>query len=153
MANVLKYKPEYCQQLIDYFKNIKQGEATEVEYYQDGEIKREKGSAPVYPTFEMFATMIGVNHSTIYDWEKSYPEFNEAMEFGRSVQKSMLQQLALSKTYDGNFAKYLLTVRWKKEFGEVHDLKVEGGLDIVVSYGKDKKEEVPALAEDEGTDE
>ena len=47
-----KYKPEYCQMLIDHM-----------------------GSGLSY---ESFAAVIKVNRDTIYAWEKEYPDFSDA---------------------------------------------------------------------------
>ena len=154
MAGIKKYTDDMGEKLIKYFYDLKRGESTETEYFADGEVKREKPGAPIYPTFEMFARSIGVDNSSLYLWEKEYPKFKEAMDMGRDAQKAWLQQLGLSKVFDPNMAKYLLSVRWRDEFGEVQ--KVEGGLglDIVVNYGKKKEEPVPEETnKDEGVSE
>jgi len=56
-----KYKPEYCEKLI--------------EHMSEG------------LSYEAFAALIGVHRSILYDWEKSHPEFSEAKDvgFGKSL--------------------------------------------------------------------
>jgi len=131
-----KYKPEFCDALYKFFYELRKGEALETEYFPDGEVKRERLAPPVFPTFEMFARSIDVDNSSFYKWEKKYPAFKRAMDAGRAAQKAWLQQMGLSKEFDPQFAKFLLSVRFKDEFGEVQRVEGDFGLDIVVNYGK-----------------
>lgn len=61
MARPTKYKPEYCEQLIEH---MSQG----------------------YP-LDTFAALIHVNIDTLYAWRDAHPEFSEAIKDGRA--KSM----------------------------------------------------------------
>lgn len=64
MARPTKYKPEYCEQLVDHMKQLH--------------------------SFESFAANIGTHRDTLYEWCKQYPEFSDARKQGRAVlQKGM----------------------------------------------------------------
>lgn len=54
MANHLKYKPEFCQALIEHMKSGL--------------------------SFETFAAIAKVHRDTLYQWVKEYPEFKEAKD-------------------------------------------------------------------------
>ena len=59
-----KYKPEYCEMLIEHMKQLH--------------------------SFETFAVDIGVNRDTLYEWCKNHPEFSDAKKLGRlTLQKGM----------------------------------------------------------------
>jgi hypothetical protein len=56
MGRPTKYKPEYCDKLIEHLK--------------DG------------LSFEAFAGVIGVNQDSIHEWAKKHPKFSEAKKIG-----------------------------------------------------------------------
>lgn len=55
-----KYKPEYCEQLIEHMK---------------------EGLG-----YEIFAAVIGVCDDTLREWEKKHPDFSVAKKRGRALQ-------------------------------------------------------------------
>ncbi|MBO5480612.1 MAG: hypothetical protein J6A63_05460, partial [Clostridia bacterium] len=59
----VKYKDEFCEMLIEYFREQESKVIYEEEYYKDGTLKARKPKfilPPKYPTFEAFAVSIGV---------------------------------------------------------------------------------------------
>ena len=65
-----KYKPEYCEQLIEH---CKQG-----------------------LSFEAFAGSIPVHKDTIYEWAKKYPEFDEAKRTGAALSLLFWEKLGVA---------------------------------------------------------
>lgn len=65
-----KYKPEYCQKLIDFM-----------------------GTGMPYDTF---AAEIEVSKDVLYDWEKKYPEFLHAKKVARAKQYKTLVKLGMA---------------------------------------------------------
>lgn len=61
------------------------------------------------PTIEGLAIALGVNKSTIYEWEKSYEVFSDALDELRSEQKNRLIQCGLSGDYNPLIAKLVLS--------------------------------------------
>ncbi len=65
-----KYKPEFCQLLIDH---------------------RAKGLS-----YESFAGTIGAGRSVLYDWEKAHPAFLDAKKVAKEANLLTLEKVGLS---------------------------------------------------------
>lgn len=61
------------------------------------------------PTIEGFARFIGVNKSSLYEWEKIYPQFSDALDIIRTEQKERLINSGLSGDYNSTIAKLILS--------------------------------------------
>lgn len=61
------------------------------------------------PTVEGFARFIGVNKSSLYEWERLYPDFSDALEDIRREQKERLINSGLSGDYNSTIAKLVLS--------------------------------------------
>lgn len=79
-----KYKPEYCQVMIDYFRD---------------------DTIP-FPTFELFAASIGVINNTLLNWADKYSQFKNIYEQCKEIQKGKLLQGAMTDKYNAQFAKF-----------------------------------------------
>lgn len=80
-----KYKPEYCERIIDYFLTQKP-----------------------FATFELFAAEeIGVNSSTLLNWCNKYARFRDAYARAKSIQLGRLKILAATNQCDSNFVKFM----------------------------------------------
>lgn len=84
--------------------------------HQDEEVEKEKKEGWVtystkvkLPTIEGFARYIGVNKSTLYEWESNYPEFSNALEEIRVEQKERLINMGLAGEYNSTIAKLILS--------------------------------------------
>lgn len=104
MGRPTKYKPEYCQQLIEFF-DIEPFEKIELPHYQkDGvTIKwRDYKLIPArMPTLRKFAKKIDVHVFRVYCWidEKSptyHKEFSDAFTCAKEIRKDWLIDLGLS---------------------------------------------------------
>jgi len=99
-----KYKPEYCQELIEFFDR---------EPYRplvvDGVALTDKNGRAVFtpcefPTFERFAYKIGVHRETLRNWCDKYPDFFAAYKKAEMLQKDILIQNGLMGQYEKTFA-------------------------------------------------
>jgi len=61
------------------------------------------------PTLEGFAVFIGVNKTTLYEWEKDHEEFSNALDLIRSEQQERLINNGLAGTYNSTIAKLILS--------------------------------------------
>lgn len=109
------YKREYCQQIIDHFTRPTQKAVYKREYYKDGVLKAE---IPIIipeemPTFQGFASKLGIHHSTLSYWCEHYPEFSACYALAKQYQEHMILVNGMSKLYDPNFAKFLLMNRFE----------------------------------------
>lgn len=106
-----KYKPEYCDKIIEYFSNVEREVIYEEFYFPDGTLKGKKPVQilpPKLPTMEGFAESIGVINNTLLNWCKDYPQFENAYARAKQIQKDIIMTNGAQKQYDSNFSKFLL---------------------------------------------
>lgn len=108
-----KYKPEYCQEAIKYFKRIPY-EPVMITSPETGEEVPmiNKFGNPVLmpcplPTIEGFANELGVVTTTIDSWREKHPAFKGAIIYGKQLQKDILVQNGLMGNYEKTFAKFV----------------------------------------------
>ena len=85
-----KYKPEYCQQIIEFFDQPMI------------DAKTEEAHDPIY--LSAFARNIGVVHDTLIEWTSRYPAFSEAYSEAKQLQKEMIITNAMQGRYNPSFA-------------------------------------------------
>ncbi len=99
-----KYKPEYCQKLIDH---MAQG-----------------------LSFESFAGLIDVCLDTLYEWEKKYPEFSETKKRGRRKQAIFWEgagrDAALGKIENFNATAFVWMTKNMLGWREKQDVELSG---------------------------
>lgn len=97
---------EYLDSKQDDYKVIKKP-------YIDKEGKEREAADIVFsvqlPTHEGFALMLGVNSSTLYEWEKEHPEFSKSLEKIKDVQRERLINQGLAENYNSTIAKLILS--------------------------------------------
>jgi len=127
-----KYRPEYCQAIIDYFTVQPQQTVYKRTYYADGTLKSED---PVVlpeqlPTFEKFADSIGVHKDTMYQWGKDYIEFSDSLSRAKQLQEYIWLVNGMSNLYNAQFAQFFgKNCLGYKDKTEV-DANLSGGLSI-----------------------
>lgn len=84
-----KYKPKYCQAIIDYF---------------DRPILNILGNANDPPFFLNFCLSIEINQDTMHEWISKHPKFSEAYKIAKEKQKEFIITNALQNRYNGGFA-------------------------------------------------
>ena len=84
-----KYKPEYCQAIIDYF---------------DRPVLNILGNANDPPFFLNFCLSIGINQDTMHEWIPKHPDFSEAYKIAKEKQKEFIIINALQNRYNAGFA-------------------------------------------------
>ena len=120
-----KYKPEYCQQLIDYFS------IEPLKIVAEQKIIGTEGGKYVsrrlpqrFPWFEGFARKIGVHRNTLKNWCAEHPEFAEAYDTAKDLQREFIVDVALSGAAPPSFAIFTMknVCGWRDE----RDLKLRG---------------------------
>jgi uncharacterized short protein YbdD (DUF466 family) len=103
------YRPEYCDQVLDYFEFAPQTRNEMVGVQKHANYVNQHGyNAPrmttgfkreevrricaAMPTWERFATSIGVSTFTVRYWRSKYPDFEEACRICEQIQRDFLQQ-------------------------------------------------------------
>lgn len=128
-----KYKPEYCQQLIDYFsieplEIIREQETIGT----DGDKYISRRLPQRFPWFEGFARKIGVHRNTLKNWCNEYPEFAEAYETAKDLQREFLVDIGLSGATSASFAIFTMknVCGWRDERDlKLKKAKEEGDID------------------------
>lgn len=128
-----KYKPEYCQQLIDYFS------IEPLEIIREQEITDTEGGKYIsrrlpqrFPWFEGFARKIGVHRNTLKNWCAEHPEFAEAYETAKDLQREFIVDVALSGAAPPSFAIFTMknVCGWRDERDlKLKKAKEEGDID------------------------
>lgn len=128
-----KYKPEYCQQLIDYFS------IEPLEVIREQKIIGPEGGKYVsrrlpqrFPWFEGFARKIGVHRNTLKNWCTEHPEFAEAYETAKDLQREFLVDIGLSGATSASFAIFTMknVCGWRDERDlKLKKAKEEGDID------------------------
>lgn len=106
-----KYKPIYIKQVDEYLVS-RQDEEVQVVKQANTEKGYEMYETKVkvrLPTIEGFARFIGVNKTTLYEWEKDHPLFSNALEKIRQEQQERLLDNGLSGDYNSTIAKLILS--------------------------------------------
>lgn len=104
-----EYDPRFIKDVERYLK-LRQDQEVDTE-------ASDKSGKTIYstkikvnlPTIEGFAAFIGVNKTTLYDWERAHPEFSNALEDIRTEQHSRLIDNGLSGDYNPTIAKLILS--------------------------------------------
>ena len=118
-----KYKPEYCQAIIDYF---------------DRPCLNIIGNPNDPPFFLNFCLSIGISKECMHDWVAKYPDFSDAYKIAKDKQKHFIVVNALQNRYNASFAWRMMMNchNWREKSDNVHT-------------GKDGKELFPSLPEKE----
>lgn len=138
------FKPEYCQQLIQYFDIEPVREIPETWYNPDGSVKRESMKLVANPPRHIggFARSIGVAKSTVYDWARKYPDFAYSLLHARDMRRSMIIDNALAGLYNPLFAKLAAAnlFGWHDRQDVNHTGEVKS---VIVRYHKPEREALP----------
>lgn len=128
------YKPEYCAEIVDYFKKEPFVTMYKKEYHKDGTLKSEIPilTANEFPTFQGFADKIGVHVDTLREWAGKHKEFSDAYARAKQLQEQIWLINGMQNLYNSQFAQFFgkncLGYKDKQEI----DQNVSG--DIVVTF-------------------
>lgn len=130
----MKYKPEYCQLLIDHMS---------------------KGYS-----FSTFAANINTGQGTLLDWIKRYPEFAEAKDTGEQASKRFWETLLVvkgsgqrttklnPKDMDTTAIIFATKTRFRDTYGENVKVEIAQGDQIVKELNNFQLESIKALAQE-----
>lgn len=103
------YDPKYIDMVDEYLSTC--GEEEDVFHKTVGESSNsyERVWKVKLPKIEDFAMMIGVNKTTLYEWENVHPQFSNALDKIRGKQHQMLIDGATSGRYNSTISKLILS--------------------------------------------
>ena len=103
-----KYRPEYCEEIIEYFERPPQRIEYKREYNHDGSIKKEE---PItlgaeFPSLAGFAAKIGVDKLTLLRWKDEHKEFCSAYTRAKEIQENIWLINGMGGQYNSQFAQF-----------------------------------------------
>lgn len=104
-----EYKEEYISKATEYLNCCQD---TVEEYHKTRGEKSDTYDRLVHvrlPSIEGFALFLDVNKTSLYEWEKKYPEFSNALDKIRTTQQQQLMDKGLSGEYSPVIAKLILS--------------------------------------------
>ena len=103
-----KYKKEYCDKIIEYFKKAPYQTEYKEEYFVDGSIKSKAPiiTATEFPTFQGFADEILVHIDTLHEWCTKHKEFSEAYKRAKQLQEKIWLVNSMQNLYNAQFAQF-----------------------------------------------
>ena len=96
------YKPEYCEQMLEYFDVDPYREVTRINKKTGNEYTERIANR--LPSFVGFASMIGVSRMTIQNWGKKYPDFLYAVTCAKACAEDILVTNTLLGLYNPQFS-------------------------------------------------
>jgi hypothetical protein len=106
-----QYKPEYVKKADEYLEACQDEEVQKVKQANSevGYEMYENKLKVKLPTIEGFAAVLGVNKTTLYEWEKEHRQFSNALDKIRAEQHDRLINNGLSGDYNPTIAKLVLS--------------------------------------------
>lgn len=126
-----KYKEEYCEKILEYFKKTPYKTEYKEEYFVDGSLKSKVPiiTATEFPTFQGFADEIEVHIDTLNEWCKVHEKFSEAYMRAKQLQEKIWLVNSMQNLYNAQFAQFFgkncLGYRDKQEIEHSGKLKLE----------------------------
>lgn len=102
-----KYKKEYAEILLKYFKKEPVKDETIERVTKDGKkVKIKQKTAVDFPTIAGFCASIGIHKDTLHEWIKKFPEFSDAYNTAKNYQENILVVNALKSFYNPAFSAF-----------------------------------------------
>jgi hypothetical protein len=123
-----KYKPEYCEAIIDFFNVSPTRTILETVTRKDGStVDKEIEIANDLPTIQRFCFSIDIVKDTLHEWVARYPEFSDAYKRAKELQEDMWVRNSLKGLYNPSFTIFT----GKNIFGwrDKQDIEHSGSID------------------------
>ena len=102
-----KYNVGMLQSTLEYLENCKADERS-------------------LPSVEGLALSLGINKDTVYEWDKRYPKFSDALKEIKMAQKQRLQENGLTNRFNPTMAIFLL----KTNHGMIEKTQVDTNVSL-----------------------
>lgn len=115
-----KYKKEYCEGIVNYFKDFEPFEELPIEETIDAEGKttsKTKRFPVAPPSLTKYATSIDVSRDTLHEWKKNHDEFSDAFAKAKAIYEDVYCDGALLGYYNHGFTALIMKNRfeWKEK--------------------------------------
>ncbi|MGD9382243.1 MAG: terminase small subunit [Candidatus Thorarchaeota archaeon] len=124
-----KYKPEYCEQLVEFFD--RQPYEFVLSDESDETSKKIKQICDL-PTLAAFAKTVGVHRDTIHQWSKDHSDFSDAIKKAKELQEDILITNGLHGNYNTAFAIFTAknVIGWRDKQELEHTGKDGGAIEL-----------------------
>lgn len=141
-----KYKPEYTEELLEYFSDHPYSVKTKRVAVGDGEFATVDQEVPNdFPTLAGFAIKIGVHRDTLHEWSECghYPEFSDAYKRVKDFQERYLLVNGLKGIINSAFGIFAMKniLKWRdKQPDEGPEVSNTQVMITIPSNGREAKE-------------
>lgn len=111
-AAALKYRAEYADEMLEYFASAE----------------------VVFPTFEEFASRLGVISDTLRNWRDAHPRFRDAYARCAELQKHRLIVGGLTESFNPHIVKFLAINNHGMKEKTEQDVHADGDFKVTVSF-------------------
>lgn len=120
-----KYKPEYCEQIIEYFATF--------EMYD-----KEKCIPARPPSLAKFGQKIGVSRDTLNEWTRVHPKFSDSWAYAKALYEDIIRDGAMIGMYRENVTKLVLSHNfgYAEKSKTENEIKFPTGVNITFKGGK-----------------
>lgn len=103
-----KYDPKFCDEILAYFQKEPFTVLYKKEYHKDGTLKAETPimTANELPTFQGFASKIGVHFDTLREWVDKYSDFSLSYARAKQMQEHIWLINGMQNLYNAQFAQF-----------------------------------------------
>lgn len=124
-----KYKPEYCQKLIEFYHRPSTHTGIKKVTLKNGTVIEEECEYPNKPAHVVdFCDELNINITTFYEWIKVHPAFSKAYMHAKQYLERNITDNALLHNYNPGFAS-LVSKNW---LGWKDKQDVEHGGDVTI---------------------
>ena len=103
-----KYRPEYCQQMIEFFQRPLTHTKIKTYTTKAGTVIEEPIEVPnELPTLEEFSESIGIWKQNLLEWTKIYPDFHAAYVRAKQLFRDFIVKNGITARYDSRFAMFI----------------------------------------------
>lgn len=102
-----KYRKEFCNALLEHFNVPVTTLKRVTKITKAGIVEVDVEQANPLPTLESFSRKIGIAPKNLLVWVERYPEFRNAYDQAKAMQKDILNQNALMGRYSEGYAKFV----------------------------------------------
>ena len=96
-----KYKEEYCDEMIDFFKSFL---IPKERIKTDGIKSTSTELVAEYPTFMDFTEHINVSYKTLFNWQDKHKEFLHTYKKCQQIQHEIIKKFAISGAFNASFS-------------------------------------------------